>query len=372
MKHLLLSFSSILFILSACSTDKQEASNSLVFTREDIPLHQILANPERIELEDTFNDPFAYWLIQDSLVLVNNVPHNDNFLIEIFSLNTRKPILALGKIGNGADEFGGCECLVPSSQSPVFYIKDAGKSMFYVIDISETLKTQELAITQKFHYNSAEIHPQTDVCLLNKQEYAGYSMWYLNDSTFKNDVPEIKIYPTEELNTNAAPQMSFMEQYKYFVADVNGANLIRVANNRIWLAEKHQDRIRILNDSLQVLKTIIGPDNYHLEYENQKSNIPMPFITFKQGKSYLSYAAWTLTDHSVYFIYQNLNGKKFNPEQLPISEIYCFDKEGNPKYSYSTDRCILNLSIDSHEEYIYAATRTSSGEPVEFVRYKMN
>ena len=371
MKHLALLSSCILLALSACNTSPKEASDFLFFTREDIPAHQILANPESIEFEDTFNDPLAYWLIQDSLVLVNNVPHNDNSLIEIFSLNTRKLILSLGKIGNGPDEFGGCECIVPSSQSPVFYIKDAGKSMFYVIDIDKTLKSKALAIRYKFHYNSTDIHPQTDICLLNEQKYAGYNMWYLNDSTFNNEVPEVQIYQTREQTTNVQSE-SFLSKYHYFVSDVNGANLIRTPDNRIWIAEKHQDRIRILDDSLRtLLRTIIGPDNYQLAYEEHKSNIPMPFITFKNEKTYLSYDAWTLDDQSLYFVYYHVNRQEFNPKELPISEVYCFDKVGNPTSYYSTDRCLVNLSVDSSGKYLYATSRTSSGDPVEFIRYKL-
>lgn len=370
MKHLALLSGCILLALSACNTSPKKASDFLFFTREDIPAHQILTNPESIEFEDTFNDPLAYWLIQDSLVLVNNVPHNDNSLIEIFSLNTRKLILSLGKIGNGPDEFGGCECIVPSSQSPVFYIKDAGKSMFYVIDIDKTLKSKALAIRYKFHYNSTDIHPQTDICLLNEQKYVGYNMWYLNDSTFNNEVSEVQIYQTKEQTTNVQSE-SFLSKYHYFVSDVNGANLIHTPDNRIWIAEKHQDRIRILDDSLRTLRTIIGPDNYQLAYEEHKSNIPMPFITFKNEKAYLSYDAWTLDDQSLYFVYYHVNGQEFNPEELPISEVYCFDKVGNPTSYYSTDRCLVNLSVDSSGKYLYATSRTSSGDPVEFIRYKL-
>ena len=97
----------------------------------------------------------------------------------------------------------------------------------------------------------------------------------------------------------------------------------------------------------------------------------MPFITFKNEKTYLSYDAWTLDDQSLYFVYYHVNGQEFNPEELPISEVYCFDKVGNPTSYYSTDRCLVNLSVDSSGKYLYATSRTSSGDPVEFIRYKL-
>ena len=143
-------------------------------------------------LFDTYNDPVCYWLIQDSLVMVQNQPQSD-YMIEIFSLNTQKRILALATRGNGPGEFRSCKCIVPSSQSPVFYIKDAQQSKMYTVNIPQTLQTGELAIEKQFQY-SEDIHPQTDICILNDTEYAGYHFWHLDDSTYNNGIPAIQKY----------------------------------------------------------------------------------------------------------------------------------------------------------------------------------
>ena len=123
----------ILLSLFSCKQPVDEKLDSY-FTRDDLQVLP-LSNPEKVLLEDTFNDPAAYWLIQDSLVLVQNNPHSD-YMIEIFSLNTRKRILGLATRGNGPGEFGNCLCLVPSSQSPVFYIKDVERFQFYTVDMT--------------------------------------------------------------------------------------------------------------------------------------------------------------------------------------------------------------------------------------------
>ena len=238
--------------LFSCSNQIAE-NQDIHFTREDFQSQKLLSNPEKVVFEDTYNDPVCYWLIQDSLVMVQNQPQSD-YMIEIFSLNTQKRILALATRGNGPGEFGSCQCIVPSSQSPIFYIKDAQQSKIYTVNIPLTLQTRKLAIEKQFQY-SEDIRPQTDICILNDTEYAGYHFWHLDDSTYNNGVPAIQKYEISDEPMEIKSQMSFMDKYSYFVADVNGGNLFRVADNRIWLAELHKDRISIYDDSLHLIKT---------------------------------------------------------------------------------------------------------------------
>ncbi len=366
MKRVIYLFGMIMLLLS-CNNQEREQGD-VYFTRENIKVQSLL-NPEKVELDDTFNDPVAYWLIHDSLLLVQNNPNSD-YMIEIFSLDTRKRILGLAVRGNGPGEFGSCQCIVPSSQSPIFYIKDAQQFKFYTVDIEQTLKNSKLTIINQFQY-SEDIHMQTDICPLNNTEYIGYHMWHLDDSAYNNNVAAVSIYTMQNTSLENQNKMSFMDKYKYFVADVNGGNLFRVTNNRIWMAELHKDKITIFDDSLNVIKTIIGPDNYPLKYEEHQSNIPMPFITFQNQTSYLAYSSWTLTDDAVYLIYEHLDNKEFDPEHLQPVEIYRFDKEGNPKICYQADQHLYALSIDSKGEYLYTVSRVSSADDIEFIRYKI-
>lgn len=87
MKRTFLFFFSTLSLFS-CSNQVAENKDSY-FTREDFQSQKLLSNPEKVVFEDTYNDPVCYWLIQDSLVLVQNQPQSD-YMIEIFSLNTQK------------------------------------------------------------------------------------------------------------------------------------------------------------------------------------------------------------------------------------------------------------------------------------------
>lgn len=85
--------------LFSCSNQVAE-NQDIHFIREDFQSQKLLSNPEKVVFEDTYNDPVCYWLIQDSLVMVQNQPQSD-YMIEIFSLNTQKRILALATRGMG-------------------------------------------------------------------------------------------------------------------------------------------------------------------------------------------------------------------------------------------------------------------------------
>ncbi|MFA6768998.1 MAG: hypothetical protein WCR86_11335, partial [Parabacteroides sp.] len=64
--------------------------NVYSLTRTDFKKHIELKNPEKISLEETINDPTSFYLMNDSLVLVNNNPQHCDSMLEIFSLKDGK------------------------------------------------------------------------------------------------------------------------------------------------------------------------------------------------------------------------------------------------------------------------------------------
>ena len=90
----------LLLNLGGCSSKKAE-KNIVNFTRDDFKEQVILSNPELITLDDsTLNDPAAFYLMHDSIIIVQNQPHCDH-LIELFSLDSRKIVTQFASKGNG-------------------------------------------------------------------------------------------------------------------------------------------------------------------------------------------------------------------------------------------------------------------------------
>lgn len=195
-------------------------------------------------------------------------------------------------------------------------------------------------------------------------------MWYCGSNVYNNQVPEFNVYEIKTSKQNISPNTSDLEKYDYFVADVNGGNLFKVGNT-VWLADMHKDQITLYDKSLNIIKTLNGPDGYNIEYESKTSNISMPFVVFKSEKYYSSYKYWTQTDKHIYIIYEHLTGESFNPEQLKPIEIFKFDLEGKPIACFQLDNYAYHISVDKKEENLYATIRNSYKEPAKFVKYKL-
>lgn len=354
-------------LLFSCTNKEKEVGTS--FTRNSFKEHIELNNPISIQLDDTYNDPASFYLIRDSFILVNNQLHSD-YLIEIFSLNTGKAILQLARKGQGPDEFSACLCYSISSQDTCFYIQDTEKHIFYSIDIDQTLKEKKLCIIKQFQYN-ADIHPYTRMCFLDNEHYLGYNMWYLENTTYNNQVSEFSVYEEKTNGQDIVQSGSNLEKYDYFVADVNGGNLFNTGKN-IWLTDMHKAKITLYNKSFDVIKTLTGPDEYTIKYESISNNTPKPFITFKNGMNYSSYKYWTQTDKHIYIIYEHLIGESYDPEHLKPVEIFKFDLDGNPITHYKLDNYVYHISVDKREKYLYATTRSSYKEPAGFIKYKLD
>lgn len=360
----------LLVVLGGCSSKKAEKI-VVNFTRDNFKEHVMLSNPEVIALEDTtLNDPAAFYLMHDSIIIVQNQTHCD-YLIELFSLNSRKVLAQLATKGNGPGEFNTCSCYVPNSNDPIFYLKDDGVYSYMAVDLDSTLQSKKLSIKNRFQYNP-ELHYYVEICPTDENHYVGYHMWYLNDSTYSNNVVALKKYAMNEKFDESNTMAAAMAKYKYFVASVNDVHLfMNPKNKQIWLADAHMDKIEIYDDSLHVLKTLSGPDNYKFKYTLPQSNSPIPFVGFEGDKSYKTYSSFTLTDKHIYIVYQGVNGEVEDIENLQPVEVFKFDWDGNLLCNYKLDRYVYALSVDSKEEYLYCSTCKSIKDPREFVRYKL-
>lgn len=367
-KSLVLACGSMLLLAVGCGK-KQPVCEGVSFSRDDFKKRVLLKVPKLIPLQETYNNPRAFFLIGDSLILANNQPNNGPML-ELFSLNTKRSLMQFGNKGVGPGEFVACNAVSYSSASPEIFITDEGTNTFYTANIDKTLQDGKLWIEGKFQC-APDVHTRTYVCPLDKDRYVGYNMWYLSDSTYSNGVPEFSVYSTKASNDQLTETATPFEKYRYFVGDVNGGNFIKLPNQTVWLTDFHQDKIRIFNDSMQVVKTIIGPDHFDLQYVEKKTNFPLPFISFSNDRAIESYTSATYTDKHVYVIYKGINEKKPDAPVLKPVEVFKFDYDGNPITCYTLDRFVYQISVDRNEEYLYATARTSPDEPARLVRYSI-
>jgi len=369
MKNLKLLLSIIVLCVS-CNVNKDGGGNGSIINLDRNGVKQVhLTDPDEIVFDDLLN-PAAFYVMYDTLVVVQNQPNCD-YLIEMYSFNSQTPVGQFAQKGGGPDDFLSCSCFVPSGRDSVICALDRNSGTYSVINIPLTLAQKRLHISRRFRYDP-EIHPYSDIIRSDDEHYIGYNMWYMDSRQYTNDVPALKRYSARKKDDYSA-EGNDMSKYAYFVASVNDARLaFNPQTKAIWLFDGHQDKITVFDDSLQVIKTVRGPDSLQPSYTDIKSNASIPFVTFSEGKEYRTYTNYTVTDKYIYVIYEGANGGRFNPEDLQPVEVFQFDMEGHLRCIYKLDRFIYTVSVDSKGKYMYCSARTSVMDEAHFVRYKID
>jgi hypothetical protein len=337
------------------------------FTRHDFVTEVVLTEPERIPIDnrkDTPTNPAVFYIIYDSLVVVQNQPYSKE-LLNIYSLhNPDKPLYSILE-GRGPGELLSCICWVESNESPNIYLQDIDTRIFYNINIDSIITNHKITWQEKFEY-SPDIHPLSNICLLGTNNFIGYNYWYCDNPHYDNKVSAISLF--EKGDSFNEPQMSNMS---YFVAPISGAELfVNSHAKQIWAFDLHRDRIGIYDQSLNLIKVVKGPDNLKPKYKQYDApGLSMPFIGFDNDREYKGYGGFCYTDKHIYAIYYG--DANFDNKNMKPVEVFKFDFDGNLICDYKLDKTLIKISVDSKEEYLYGTERSSIDKEASFVRYKL-
>lgn len=350
----------VIFVVVSSCTQPKESFDRVVFSREVFGTHINLDNPYEIVIDSLLN-PVNFIVMNDSVLVVGN-QDNCEYLLEIYSLNTRQPLARLVTKGSGPNEMSACAVNIHSNASTEFYLQDINTQLYYTVNLDSILKNNRLQLLSKFKYSS-EVLSTADVCLLDNNHYIGYNMWYLDSEEYGNHISSpLHVYIKNEESKKG------INDFEYFVASVNGAHFFKnPSTNDIWAADMHSDVIRIYNDSLAQIRILEGPDHFKPQYTRKQSNAPINFVTFANDLDYRTYSDYFVTDKYIYLVYE---GNKHNDlkELMPV-EIFKFDFDGNFICDYKLDRYVYSISIDKSEKFLYCASRKSVMEPPVLLRY---
>jgi hypothetical protein len=360
-KSCVLTLSLVAILMEGCFGPEKNVESNRLFLREDFKETRILSNPEEIVIEDMLY-PASFRIMDDSLLLASNQPVCES-LLEVYSLNTLKLVKQLVKKGSGPGEMLSCDLGLHSNQTEEFFVRDLNSNTCYVVNWDGLLRQPRFESSSHFHVSS-EVSMGADICLMPNNRYVGCHMWYLEDRDFSNvESPLLNLHRGYDGGKS-------MGDYPFMVASVNGSLLfIHPVTNRLWSLDMHRDMIRIYNDSLKQVASLAGPDNFSPTYTKRAINAPVAFVTFADEKYYSSYIDYYLTDKHIYLVYQGT--EHFNPKALSPVEIFKMDFSGNLLCIYKMDRYVYSISLDSSEEYLYCASRTSLEEPPVLLKYKL-
>ena len=202
---------------SSCNPTNDEDSITTHFTYADFKEERQLSNPQELVM-DSLLYPAGFYLLRDTLIVVNNQPACE-YLMEIYSLNRLdKPLLQIAPKGSGPNDLVSCACFIHDNENDEFYVESPSTNTYYRTDIGVILQNKKFVPTDKFQYTSLS-HIQSDICVVGDSSYVAYNIWYVDDPAFSNGVAA----PLQRYAKSKLPKdEGLMEN---FVGSVNGARI---------------------------------------------------------------------------------------------------------------------------------------------------
>ena len=254
----------VIFIGSLCisfSCNKlPEKGNIYYFTRADFP-DSIHVKLDTIPISPKILNPISFYVLRDSLLLVRNA-QNADYMVEIYNLNTRQPVLKTAHRGRGPKEvLGGF--IYYRSESGYFLFHDMISRRFLKYDIDSLLANGE-----NYHPLIQDTPPEAvDVALMDSNRFVFYDDRYLENKEFSNELPELGV---ENLNSKAKYSA---KKFKYYAGTVNGGKIyVSPDCSKIFVFSINDDKINIYDGRFVLQKTLKGPVNHLPEYTIQKNS----------------------------------------------------------------------------------------------------
>ena len=358
----------LLFLASAlcisCQTTLHGGENEKHFNYSDISERHELANPIDIMPEELLN-PANFRVMNDSVMVVTNQP-NCEYLLEMYSLNTGKQLGKYASKGQGPEEMLSCYVFCNDNVSPNFYLMDGQMGMIYQENLNDLLSSQSINKTLAYRYSS-DIYINGGFCLMGEDGYVASSNWYCPDDRFGNGLqhPLVSYKWGEDHGEET-------DNYEHVVSPVTGSLVFRnPQNGLIWAADVHRDRINVYNDSLKLVKSIIGPDNMDPRIELlQAGNVNFTYIGFSEGKISYGYIDYFVTKKHIYMVYGGVISDA--NAGLPPVHILKLDFDGNVLTDYYYPNYLFSISLDKDENYLYAVSRESYEKEIHFYRFDLH
>ncbi len=352
----ILSIICLSILLLGCENDNKSHITTL-FDRNDFLETVSLNSPQKIELEEALN-PYYCYLVKDSLVILSNRDDVQKYKAGLYSLNSGKLIREFGHKGNGPKEFIDFTLDIRRNDADVFYVEDVIQNKYWICSLDSLVKNKEYQL-KEFTYSRDVIR----LCPMN-DEYIGYNSWYTKENKYTNNVKKLQSYVMV-----SGPKGRIATGYDYFVANVTGGYVFtNPTKKNIWVADFFEGKIDIYNDSLQLIKILVGPDEFNHQYKLIEED-GFKYVYFAKGTSYRGYLCYTLTQDHVYLVYEGTNGTPYRMEDLKNVEIFKLDWNGNLLCNYQLNKHAIAISVDSGEKYLYACCLDSYDGDVEFLKY---
>lgn len=153
------------------------------------------------------------------------------------------------------------------------------------------------------------------------------------------------------------------ENIKFFTHNVtDGFIAVHPTEDIIWLIYQDENRIEIYSKNLELIKTLIGPNDFKPEYEIREGDGIQ--VSYK-----VSTRTYWLCFHNTNHIYVIYYGECDGLQNQPVN-LLKFTWDGTPIQRFELDRNLYTIYVDPDEEYAYG-TEVKQGDSPKLIRYNI-
>lgn len=215
-----------------------------------------------------------FYVYADSVLIVENNPHDGNWLIELYNLNTGNLFRKLFRIGRGHGEVLLSNVRLSGTQLIVYDFQQQ-KSCSINMD---TLLFQK------------QYEPQ----FVKHSESNAFSVAFLKgkpimENSFVFEDENLDIHQKDQRILYCTTTKELKKQYKYDTQNVAGSGLIIVKpdNKKVVYASCHQSFLEVYDKDLNLMKAVKGPIlqdiNYYIDENNEiifNKSIPYAYTNY--------------------------------------------------------------------------------------------
>jgi len=336
----------LLFELS-CSNKKNNSNNIIEYDITDFTSFSSLEG-EIIDFYDPL-DPVFYYIVRDSLLFIKKKSASP-YYIDVYNYKTKKHLWGFASKGNGPYEYLNVSLKYSSITHDYIILHDINKQIAGIYNLDSLL-----LIRSNYKPQIIQLpRHTTEIAILDSLYILGYNNYSLSSKQYNNKVP--CLFRIEIKNQNITGIESFNYDSLYFTANVTGGQiLVSPDANIIWVIHKFNNKIDIYDKNLHHINSLIGPHNIEPKYILREDG---KHVSFKE--TYLTFLNCFTNNNEIYIIYLGAFDLPINESYIKPVHILKYSWSGELLDCYYLDRYLYNISIDSHNKYIYGTSVSKS------------
>lgn len=331
------------------------------FTREDFINKSVLEHEVIKIVSSKPINPRKLIVVRDSILLIQNKKPTD-YCIQLYNIKSQKIIGSIAPKGKGPNEFLKVDVLYKHNDN-YFLVRD--KAMWrisrYNIDSVLQLGSDYVPI----HYRGSNY--AKEITDFDEHNFIYFNNRFIPEKEFSNENIKM-LYKKKKIDYKQEDNEEFV--WKNYPSNVTGGYIYTSEfKDSIFVSHLHRDRIDICNKNLDIVKTLIGPDNYKPKYVRARSKWEL--ILHADNRYWRAYREGFYTEDAIYLLYDGANGVYYDNLELNSSEVFKISWTGELLHHYILDCFVSIITIDSEKKYIYGCKQESKKGKLELVQFEL-